>query len=128
MGEAGGVAAARCERTVTGTENGGNIIRFPRDTDKGFRLLLRLIGDLVGDVEGLRDRVGEIGFAGNTMFIDDYARVFTGESVKDMLFALDMREGQKVLLVTDKLPIMARFVVGYLIRRHEADPELASFL
>lgn len=128
MGEAGAAAAVRCERTVTGTKNSGNIIRFPGGPDKGFRLLLRLIDDLVGDAEGLRDRVDDIGSVGNTMLIDDYARVFTGESVKDMHFALDMKEGQKVLLITDKLPVMARFVVGYLIRRHEDDPELASFL
>ena len=73
-------------------------------------------------------RVEEIGISANTMFVDDYARVFTGESVKNMHFALDMKEGQKVLLITGKLSIMARFVAGYLIRRHEGDPELASFL
>ncbi|CAM5318021.1 hypothetical protein ATER59S_00973 [Aquamicrobium terrae] len=128
MGKARAEAAVTCERAVADIETRGNIVRFPSDTDNGFRLLLRLVTDLVGDADGLRVRVEEIGFSGSTMFIDDFARVFTGKSVKDMHFALDMKEGQKVLLITDKLPVMARFVAGYLIRRHEGDPELASFL
>ncbi len=128
MGEAVAGVAVRCGRSAADADIGGNIVRFPADADGGFRLLVRLVDDLVGHVEGLRVRVEEIGISANTMFVDDYARVFTGESVKNMHFALDMKEGQKVLLITGKLSIMARFVAGYLIRRHEGDPELASFL
>lgn len=129
MGEIGAVLAARCDRIAVRVDGDAtNVVRFPSDTNDNFRLLVRFISDLVGNEEGLRDRVEEIRLSASAMVIDDYACVFTGSHVRDLHFSLDMRDGCKILLITDSVSAMARFVAGYLIRRHEGDPELASYL
>ena len=128
MGEMGAALVARDKCDAKGADTGAYVIGFPVGTDAKFRLLVRLIGNCICRVSGLRSRVEEIGISSNAMVVDDYACVFTGESVKDMHFVLNMKAGRKVLLITDKLPVMAHFIAGYLIRRHEDDPELASYL
>lgn len=105
-----------------------NVIRFPSDIAINCRLLVQLLDDLTSHIEGLHVLVEQIGFSGNTIIIDDRACVFTGNSAKDLHFSLDMKGGRRVLLITDKVTLMAHFVACYMIRRHEGDPELASYL
>jgi hypothetical protein len=120
--------AATCVHQNETSRAKGRVATLPASTDTRFRLLLAQIRDLLGHVSELNDLVEEIRFRPRTMHVDDFACVFTGQSVTDFHFALEMKGGRKVLMITSDIPMMARFVVGYLIRRYQRDPVLEAHL